>query len=72
MMPTRGCEASHNASVTGIDGHASYVVVTTLNVMARILHAPVHIKSSESHRLIELLEVHRLVEAGTETSRAWP
>lgn len=59
-------------NVAGIDGHANYVVVTILSSRAKMLLSPVRIKNAESHRLIELLDAHRPLEAVVETSPAWP
>ena len=59
-------------NVAGIDGHASYVVVTVLSRRAKMLHSGVRIKNAEIHRLIELLDAHRPLEAVVETSPAWP
>ena len=59
-------------NVAGIDGHASYVVVTVLGSTAKMLQRPVRIKNDESHRLFELLAPHRPLEAVVETSPAWP
>lgn len=59
-------------NVAGIDGHASYLVVTVLSNRAKMLRRPARIKNAEAHRLVELLDPHRPLEAVVETSPAWP
>jgi hypothetical protein len=57
-------------NVAGIDGHASYAVVTVLSSRAKMLHGPVRIKNSENHRLVELLEAHRPREPSFTSDRS--
>ena len=54
----------------GMDGHASYAVVTVLISRAKMLHGPVRIKNSENHRLVELLEAHRPQEPSFTSDRS--
>jgi len=58
--------------VAGIDAHATYLVVAIVSKAGELVQKATRIANAECHRLVELLERYRPVEAVVETSPAWP
>jgi transposase len=56
----------------GIDAHATYLVVAIVSNDGALVQKPVRVRTTETNRLLELLEPYQPLDVVVEASPAWP